>query len=755
MEVAPQPEAPPTAGSDQDIALSLPPEILLEILARLPAKSVGRFRCVSRAWFAMLSSDHFVDLHARRANRRGHPRLLLNPVGSSYDGDVYSWRPGGAVERLMPDCFGDGTAVPLTTPCRGLILMWCTDYGGYFVCNPSTGAVLPLPDSKVPMKMIWRPTMSEAEPLPFFLDVSYGLGYCKLRKEYKVVRFFCHTEGENSVVTSASCEVFVLDKPAYWRPAAEQAPLCSVEEKNPAVFLSGHLHFLCSDGGITTFNVSDETFGSLPPPPGFENVSPGLTELDGCLCMCYFELDNTDCYHVSVLKDYKEARWEKLCCIDQSGWPEFQCMLLESLWVAPLGIYYSDNGEKIMFGTGACEVFAVDADGCSPEVLLTPDETIIGSCEDDNIPALGLYEESLMSVGRTIEEMIISSPTSKAWSDILKWLPTHSVLELSLVCREWRAMIMTDHFIRSHVIHANLNKSPRIMFIMDPRFGSYMDVEHCIAAHGPTLISTLACSQPCHGLNAGSCSFWGFVCNPAIGYCEHIEFEDHDGTFFAGRIGLGYNVELNRHVVVHITYEVKNMESRYYELQCKMRYVNDQKWHPIVPPPRPVADMPPTFVNGKIYWMVEPALGPITPTCEIIAFDVKTDEFEVVQGPPCTHESGCMAIIRLQDVLCVACSDRSANTLDIWMMKDSGIWSVEYRIELEEFSPDYLSENITPLAIDPKDGRILLNTGFSLGYYDPKKAALETIYTESRLEYGMKFCPIICEESLVCPLGPF
>ncbi|KAF8660263.1 hypothetical protein HU200_057830 [Digitaria exilis] len=68
-------EAQPThaAGSNQD-ALVLPVEVITEILARLPAKSVGRFRCVSRAWCAMLSADYFVDLHLRRANRPDHPR---------------------------------------------------------------------------------------------------------------------------------------------------------------------------------------------------------------------------------------------------------------------------------------------------------------------------------------------------------------------------------------------------------------------------------------------------------------------------------------------------------------------------------------------------------------------------------------------------------------------------------------------------------------------------------------------------------
>ncbi|CAD6238734.1 unnamed protein product [Miscanthus lutarioriparius] len=112
----------------------------MEILARLPAKSVGRCHCLSRAWRAMLSSDNFVGLHVRLASKLGHPQLLLSPVGSSYDGYIYSWRPSGsgAVEKLMLDDFGGGDTVPLTKPYRGLVLIRATDGGSYFICNPST-----------------------------------------------------------------------------------------------------------------------------------------------------------------------------------------------------------------------------------------------------------------------------------------------------------------------------------------------------------------------------------------------------------------------------------------------------------------------------------------------------------------------------------------------------------------------------------------------------------------------------------------
>ncbi|CAD6212975.1 unnamed protein product [Miscanthus lutarioriparius] len=251
-------------AADSDLgAEALPNEVMTEILARLPAKSVGRFRCVSRGWSAMLSSDYFIDLHRQRANRPDHLRLLLTANGSSYDGYLYSRQPSGdgAVEKLMRDDFGLQYIV--TKPCRGL-----------------------------------------------------------------------------------------------W---------------NPAVFLDGYLHFLCLDGGIVTFSIGDETFGSLLPPPDFGNVATAvLTELDGRLC---------------------EAQWEKLCCIDRTAWPESERMLLKSLWIAPVGVYYSADGAlKIMFGTGSCKVFAVDSNGGGgPEILLTPEDTIIGSCEDDYLPTIGLY----------------------------------------------------------------------------------------------------------------------------------------------------------------------------------------------------------------------------------------------------------------------------------------------------------------------------------------------------------------------------
>ncbi|CAL9216866.1 unnamed protein product, partial [Arabidopsis halleri] len=53
----------------------IPIDLIPEILSRLPAKSVGRFRCVSKLWGSILTSQDFTELFLTRSSTR--PRLLL------------------------------------------------------------------------------------------------------------------------------------------------------------------------------------------------------------------------------------------------------------------------------------------------------------------------------------------------------------------------------------------------------------------------------------------------------------------------------------------------------------------------------------------------------------------------------------------------------------------------------------------------------------------------------------------------------
>jgi hypothetical protein len=82
-----------------------------------------------------------------------------------------------------------------------------------------------------------------------------------------------------------------------------------------------------------------------------------------------------------------------------------------------------------MFATSTLTVFALDVDvdgGGAPEILLSPPtgDTMVDNLIESNCGShstVGLLEESLVPVGRGSEEMVFSSPSTKAWSDVLKW----------------------------------------------------------------------------------------------------------------------------------------------------------------------------------------------------------------------------------------------------------------------------------------------------------------------------------------------
>uniref|UniRef100_A0A0E0M8Y1 F-box domain-containing protein n=1 Tax=Oryza punctata TaxID=4537 RepID=A0A0E0M8Y1_ORYPU len=778
---------------------SLPDDVILEIFSHLPARSAARLRAMSRSWRAALSSPSFVDLHLQRANcRTAPPKLFCGPCDDKLmlgDWCLYDLQPGGGGgpgrELVRGGEFGDVLPAPLTKPLRGLVLFTCYGKNGVYVCNPSTGGeALALPDTEMPSKAAFRPSLGPTGP-PYYWNVAYGLGYCSAAKEFKVVRIF--SEGRYKEMATR-CEVFVLDSPAYWRPAAGKPPPPACIVENTGVFLNGSVHFLCRDGGgIVSFNVTDESFGSLPSPPPAAAVDgvadwqirERMTELDGCLCVFQYASgsDSHGPCHLWLLRHGGDetAQWEKLCCIDPIPWP--------SCSIVPLCMY----GEKILMRTGRSVVFAVDGAGSggAPEILFRPDEheATAGEFEDTLFPALGLYEESLVPVGRTVEEIVFSSPATRAWSDVLKWLPARTVSELSVVCKEWRAMVTTDRFIRSHAVHANMAaRSPRIRFVMDPIGGAPVDIDRADEMHAPNISAVpFVCSQPCHGLNVGSFSnILDFVCNPIMDYHEELplvdsddDYSDDDDDIFYGRIALGYDEEEDDHVVVRLAYTENNPETRSYELQCRMRYVKRQEWspQPTPPPPRPVASATPAYANGKIYWLVDPALGSPPPTttttptpsaCELVALDCRNAvacHYAVLQGPPPPPCSaiGRVSVLRLHGTLCVACSDRDANAIDVWAMNGAAsatdaAWSMMYRLELAAHSPEYTSEKTTVMAVDPTSGRILLNTEQSLGYYDPKTGELETIYRVRMMNqeandgsgacYDGRFCAVVCEESL-------
>ncbi|CAL4911348.1 unnamed protein product [Urochloa decumbens] len=107
-------------GSSRRAAAALPDELIIEILARLPAKSLCRSSCVSRAWRALISDP---------ANRRRFAQTLSGIFFSRPHG---SWGFVGLSTALPPSPDMDLCFLPLTCgktelldSCNGLLLLRC------------------------------------------------------------------------------------------------------------------------------------------------------------------------------------------------------------------------------------------------------------------------------------------------------------------------------------------------------------------------------------------------------------------------------------------------------------------------------------------------------------------------------------------------------------------------------------------------------------------------------------------------------
>ncbi|CAL5078832.1 unnamed protein product [Urochloa decumbens] len=134
------------------LGLALPDEIIAEILSRLPAKPLFRFKCVSKSWFALTT-------------------YIIKKLPQTLQGFFYGDNSGenyghfiNLVGRSMPpvDCaFSFLTKLPeiekinLLGSCNGLILLRHIPYVdpnnvkalGYIVCNPAIKEWVAVPNS--------------------------------------------------------------------------------------------------------------------------------------------------------------------------------------------------------------------------------------------------------------------------------------------------------------------------------------------------------------------------------------------------------------------------------------------------------------------------------------------------------------------------------------------------------------------------------------------------------------------------------
>ncbi|KAL0735813.1 hypothetical protein Bca4012_012023 [Brassica carinata] len=206
----------------------LPLDLVIEILGRLPLKSIARFLLVSKLWATIISSRDFIKSFPL-GSCSSQPRFLI-AFNGRYGKERYfeneDW-------YFFSSSFLSRSSCPLPNHVyrahyvNGLL---CTGYGQeQFIVNPTTGKSIALPRVRTRRKVA----------ISFF-------GYDSVSDQYKVL---CMTEalhGPNSGGPSSQHQVFTLgDKKKSWRMVECSIPHCPWSS---SVCIDGFIYYLAETG---------------------------------------------------------------------------------------------------------------------------------------------------------------------------------------------------------------------------------------------------------------------------------------------------------------------------------------------------------------------------------------------------------------------------------------------------------------------------------------------------------------------------
>ncbi|XWS52817.1 hypothetical protein CRYUN_Cryun11dG0104700 [Craigia yunnanensis] len=249
--------------------IQLPEPVLMDILLKLPVKSLTRFRCVCKRWCSFQTSQFITKHHQNNLKNNNLNLLLKRCHGNTHDDIHYfsalSTEKGQnflVKENIHLPFFQNCWYAPVVSgPCNGLLCLH--DAGKVALWNPSTREFKILPRSSLHLY------------LPNIESTSFGclgFGFDSITDDYKVVRFvtnYFDENGEEGLLGDwiHQVELYSL-KSDSWKEISvpEVHPYGSPLFNN---YINGIFYWQAagdSDYLILSFDMANEKFSTLPLP---------------------------------------------------------------------------------------------------------------------------------------------------------------------------------------------------------------------------------------------------------------------------------------------------------------------------------------------------------------------------------------------------------------------------------------------------------------------------------------------------------
>ncbi|PON31415.1 F-box domain containing protein [Parasponia andersonii] len=289
--------------------MEFPEDITVEILKRLPVKTLVRFKCVSKWWRSLINSPSFVKTHMGRIRSESHLGLASCIILSRY---------GDSLLSIDPQNEGPQQAMELDFP--------MLPYFPYYVKGHCDGLICcVVNDGSQGFLLLYNASIREYRKMPIppnFRSTRevFGLGFDSSTQDYKIVRIpsmYCRLKVPGFV---PKVEVFSLKSNSWRKLPDEDTPPYFVEHVFQATCANGGLYWLAEEGDslrcvILRFDLSLEKFKVVPPPPDELNRNISwIGALKGQLCV----LHSQRLSYVDVWGTKDDKTWTKLITIPRS-----------------------------------------------------------------------------------------------------------------------------------------------------------------------------------------------------------------------------------------------------------------------------------------------------------------------------------------------------------------------------------------------------------------------------------------------------
>ncbi|KAL7160165.1 hypothetical protein ABFS83_01G075900 [Erythranthe nasuta] len=322
----------------EDSLTDLPPNILTEILSRLPIKSIFVSKSACKTFLDLPSSNpYFNSLFSSKATQ-----CLLVQFGDTYkptrsihlvDPEIATSSRYGERVKVNPmfripkypvkyfrrfRAYGGGrnkNKFVLLNSCKGLVYFAeQTVCERSFICNPITREYVTVLDY-------------DEEKNGQQLTMGLWLGFSEVENKYKVLRIYCTAIGrpwEVGFVQEFWAQVHVVGS-SSWRDIEARPPSRYIDWDTCSVLLNETVCWLCRYPDISNFIVffdfETEKFGEILPPPSYgvdqtlNRQSMNIGVLGGNLCVT----DDTFHFDIWVMKEFgNRDSWTKEFVIDSA-----------------------------------------------------------------------------------------------------------------------------------------------------------------------------------------------------------------------------------------------------------------------------------------------------------------------------------------------------------------------------------------------------------------------------------------------------